>query len=530
MKNKDKKKKKPYTPWHKQKRHIVGKIFSRTTLIILLFILQIALFVLAIYFLSSYFYTYFIITYFISLLLIFIILPRDQEQTYKIAWIVVIVIFPIIGAIIYTLVQIDFLPRKFRKAYQQKMDLPKKYLKPNEKNLEELKKIDPHFAGAAQYLQDSPGFPIYKGEGLKYYPSGEAAFDDVLNALRSATKFINIEFFIVKDGIFWKAVEEILVEKAKNGVEVRLLYDGLNEMFNLPRRFPKMMKAKGIQTHVFAPAKSSYPHRENYRNHRKSIIVDGRIGFVGGLNLADEYINKEVRFGYWKDAVMKIEGEATNPFTVMFFTMWDLHSKKEFDISPYLVGPKENEEDNNKISYIIPYGDAPFNDDPICYKIYLEIINKATKYVYISSPYLVLTREFSNALIYAAQRGVDVRLLTPGIPDKKIPFMVARTYYKKLIKNGIKIYEYTPGFNHSKLFVSDDLVFTVGSTNLDYRSFFLSFENGVYGFDKDLALTIKDDLLKAYSESHFIDLEAYKKFKLGGKFVGQIFRIFIPLL
>ncbi|MGI6644482.1 MAG: cardiolipin synthase [Bacilli bacterium] len=518
---------KKHVPYHKKKRHKVAKLFSRTTLIILAFLAQVVLLGFALYYMARYFYTYFLITYIISLLLIIVILFKNQEQTYKIAWIVTIVIIPVIGTLIYLFVQLDYYPRLLKKHYLRNTEKMHGYLENKDDNLEELGKIDSRYKGVASYLQNIHEFPTYRPEALEYYPSGEASLDDILSSLRSAEKFINIEFFIIKDGIFWKKVIDILVEKAEQGVEVRFLYDGLNEMFNVPRNLPRRLKKVGIEARVFSPTKSSSPHRENYRNHRKSIVVDGKVAFVGGINLADEYINEEERFGYWKDAVLRVEGEAVNAITLMFFTMWNLREKEDFDCTKYL---REENENYLEDSFVIPYGDSPFLKDIISYNIYLEIINKATKYVYICSPYLVLTREFTNALVYASRRGVDVRLLMPGIPDKKIPFLVARTYYKQLINAGIKIYEYTKGFNHSKLFVSDDIVFTVGSTNLDYRSFFLSFENGVLGINKDIALDIKEDLLKAYKESQLIDLETYKKFSKWSRFWGQIFRIFIPLL
>ena len=521
------KKHKNYRPRHKMKRHILGKVFSRTTLILALFLLQIALLTFVLIYYSKQFYTYFFIHQLISIVLLAFLLAQDTDQTYMIALIITILFMPFLGSLIYIFVRIDIVPHLFKKSYRKEIENNKHLLDKNLNISKEFNKKDARFAGLANYLQNKTYFPTYKNNDLKYYKVGDLALDDILQSLSSAKKFITLEFFIVKDGIFWQEVLKILKQKAKEGVEIYFLYDGLNEMFNVSRRLPKRLKQFGIRARVFAPAKSPYPHRENYRNHRKSIVIDGEVAFVGGINLADEYINQEERFGHWKDAVLRVKGDSVNSITVMFFTMWNLRNRNPIDPKTFIVDNHKSYERNN---FVVPYGDSPFSKETIAYNVYLEIINKATDYVYICSPYLILTREFTNAIEYASRRGVDVRILMPGIPDKKIPFLVARTYYKELIKSGIKIYEYTPGFSHSKLFVSDDVVSTVGSSNLDFRSFFLSFENGIFCHDEKLAKNIKNDLLATFKKSELITLKKYKTISKWNKIIGLIFRIFIPLL
>lgn len=512
---------------NKTSRGIMKKIFSRATLFSLLFLVQVAVFISFAIFFAQYYVVYYGVDFVLRLIALLIMVVRKGDTPYRNAWLIIILVFPILGPAIYILIRFDSFPRRMQRRIKVQEEEISQLQTFNQRNINELEKVDSRYAGIANYLSYSAACPTFKNNPLTYYESGEASLKDFLNDLRNAKHFIFLEFFIVKNGTLLQELLSILRQKASEGVEIKFLYDGFSAMLSLPYTYHKTLSSVGIETRVFSVQKTPFFHRESYRSHRKSIVVDGHIAYVGGMNIADEYVNRITRFGYWKDSMMRIEGDAVNSISLTFLGMWDQESLSPIDKSKYLVKYNPKTEVNN---FVIPYSDYPLDEEHTGFNVYLEIINKATDYVYITSPYLVIDSEFIKALTYAAKRGVDVKILLPGIPDKKIPNYVAKSYYKQLIGAGIKIYEYTPGFNHAKIFVSDDVVFALGSINLDYRSFYLSYENALFAYDPLTAVEIRKDLVKAYKKSQLIDEKTNNAISLRIKLLGYLLRIFAPLL
>ena len=326
-----------------------------------------------------------------------------------------------------------------------------------------------------RYITDYSNYPITTNNDVDYYPLGELAFEEMLKELKKAEKFIFFEYFIVKPGIMWNKILDILKEKAKSGIEVRVMYDDLGCVGSLNKKYPEELKKFGIKCIVFNRLSPLSGIIMNNRDHRKILVIDGKVAFSGGINIADEYINEDSRFGHWKDNGIKISGDAVWNYTVMFLTMWNSFEKVDEDFNKYKYKFTKNK--TNK-GYIAPYGESPLDDELLGQNIYLNIINQANDYVYICTPYLITDTDMINSLVLAAKRGVDVRIIIPGIPDKKLVYMLTESYVEPLVSHGVKVYRYTPGFIHGKVFVADDKISTVGTINLDYRSLYLHFECG----------------------------------------------------
>ncbi len=351
-------------------------------------------------------------------------------------------------------------------------------------------------------------------------------------ALEQAEHFIFLEYFIIDEGLMWGEVLEILARKAKEGVDVRLMYDGTCEFVLLPHKYLKLLRELGIKCKVFAPVSPFISTHYNYRDHRKILVIDGYTAFNGGVNLADEYINRVQRFGHWKDTAVMLKGEAVKSFTLMFLQMWNIDEKtlefpKKF-IFPATVSKGNAAEKAG--GYVVPYGDWPLDNDKLGERVYMDILNRALRYVYIMTPYLILDGEMETALKYAAERGVDVAVILPGIPDKKIPYALAKTHYKSLLESGIRIYEYTPGFVHAKVFVSDDREAVVGTINLDYRSLYHHFECATYMYGTDCISDIKSDFQSMLSKCRHVTPETVKKEKWMVKLTGVLMKVASPLL
>ena len=429
-------------------------------------------------------------------------------------------LFPIVGALLYIVIGGNLHKSKVLKAIKQSEEKGNKYFIQNEKI---KKEVESQNNGKINYLN----FPVTKNNNINYYKLGELAYPEMLKELKNAKKFIFLEYFIIKNGTMWSEILKILEEKAKEGLDVRLIYDDMGCIAFLPTSYPKQMEEKGIKCIAFNKLNPFLGVIMNNRDHRKMMIIDGKTVFSGGMNLADEYINLEHPYGKWKDNGIKITGEAVWNFTIMFLNMWNSYRKDDEDYKKYKYDfSKENLEQNG---YTIPYGETPLDNEIVGENVYLNIINQAQKYVYIMTPYLIIDTDMINSLILAAKRGVDVRIVVPGIPDKKIVYSLTTSYFETLIKNGVKIYKYTPGFVHSKVFVSDDNIATVGTINLDYRSLYLHFECGVFMQDVEEIKDVKKDLVDTIGESHFVSKkEAMPKLL---KSVWQaVLRLFAPLM
>lgn len=336
-----------------------------------------------------------------------------------------------------------------------------------------------------------------------------------------------MEYFIVDEGLMWGKILEILAKKAAEGVDVRIMYDGTCEFALLPRDYPKRLKKLGIKCKVFSPVTPFVSTHYNYRDHRKILVIDGHTAFNGGINLSDEYINAKPKFGHWKDTAVMLKGEAVKSFTLMFLQTWDF-DEKETEYAHFLSYPAMPAETAK--GYVIPYGDCPLDDDKLGERVYMDILNRSLSYVHIMTPYLILDGEIEAALKFAAERGVEVALILPGIPDKAVPYALAKTHYKSLLESGVKIYEYTPGFVHAKTCVSDSLEAVVGTINLDYRSLYHHFECGLILYRNSQVAVMERDMQDTLEKCIEQKIEDYKKLKLTDRALGRVMRIIAPLM
>lgn len=465
---------------------------------------------------------------FISLIVCIYIISRKDKGAYKLTWVFMILLFPVFGGLLYLLFNFQTTTKKYQKRIS-KIEAKTKPLfdLPNTGYTEALKQIPQH-APQVKYLQNFAGFPIYTDCKTKYLSPGEKKLEHLLEELKKAEKYIFLEYFIVQEGVMWNAVLDILKEKVKQGVKVRLMYDDVGSFFLLPKDYPKKMKRLGIDCVIFNPFRPVLTSVQNNRDHRKIAVIDGKVAFTGGINLADEYINAIDKHGHWKDAAVMVEGKAAWSFTLMFLQMWELATGIDEDYAQYY--PWETESYNIKSDgFVQPYADSPMDKENIGEHVYLQIINNAKDYVYINTPYLIIDDSMISALCLAAKSGVDVRIVTPHRWDKWFVHMTTRSYYRELINAGVKIYEYSVGFIHSKTFVSDDNTATVGSTNLDFRSLYLHFECGMWMYQTDAVMEVKDDFLKTLEVCQEI---TQKDCKCGipMRVFQDIMRLFAPLM
>lgn len=415
----------------------------------------------------------------------------------------------------------------FEKRLQFLIESTEACIPQNAEVLKEFKEQSPGSAALAHYMHRTGCFPVYKNTDMKYYPLGEDKWLDLLAELEKAEHFIFLEYFIIDEGVMWGQVLEILARKAREGLDVRVMYDGTCEFSVLPHDYPKRMQALGIKCKMFAPMRAFVSTHYNYRDHRKIAVIDGHTAFTGGVNLADEYINRRERFGHWKDTAIMLKGEAVRSFTLMFLQMWSIN-EKEVEIDRFLNFPTKAPEHSK--GFVLPYGDCPLDNDKVGERVYMDMLNRAQNYVYIMSPYLILDGEMETALKFAAERGVDVRLVLPGIPDKKMPWALAKTHYSSLMASGVKIYEYTPGFVHAKVFVADDCEAVVGTINLDYRSLYHHFECAAYMYDTACIPAIKADAEETMARSTPVEKDFMRREKLGIKLLGFIMKALAPLM
>jgi len=479
------------------------------------------------------FYDYFAFFYggsiVLSLIVIFIILNNKSNPVYKIAWIVLILLFPIFGGIFYVFFGANKLSRRARLRMKSIQDKTKEALKPKPLILEEMRLYNEIAATQSKYIQDYAYYPPYCNSTSEYLSIGEVKFERLKEELRKAERYIFLEYFIIEEGVMWNSILDILKQKVKEGVDVRVIYDDAGCMFKLPYGYDKKLESMGIKCCVFNPLKPVLSIKMNNRDHRKIAIIDGHTGFTGGINLADEYINEYEKFGHWKDTAIMVKGEAAWSMTVMFLAMWDYLKGIDEDFNKFRPKlPLSNEICRD--GYIQPFADSPLDDEPVGETVYLNLINKARRYVYITTPYLIIDNEIITALTSAAKGGVDVRIITPYCGDKWYVHEVTRSYYRTLIESGVRIYEYTPGFIHSKTFVVDDEYGVVGTINMDYRSLFLHFECGVWMYKCRSIYDIKEDFINTLKMCKEITIEDLRNVKWYRVLIRAVLRIFAPLM
>ena len=505
---------------------ILKAVFSRTTFMILMIILEVLIILGVMHWFGDQAAWIEGVLRIASVVVVLYGIKNSKHLSSDMIWIVGIILFPVPGTILYFLLGANLLMSRTYKNIQNSTIKNAKYYKQNENVLKDLYAAAPELRGQFSYISKNAGFPFYKNTGFDYYGLGDTGYPIMLEELNKAEKFIFLEYFIVEEGEMWNGILEILERKVTEGVDVRVMYDDLGSFFTLSSKYAKQLEQKGIKCIPFNRINPIVGIIMNHRDHRKIMVIDGKVAFSGGINLADEYINTKVVHGHWKDNVIRITGKAVWSYTVMFLTHWNALSKtKDNNFLKFKAEALEGEEDG----FIAPYGETPLDGEITAQNIYMGILNQANDYCYIYTPYLIIDSEFINALILAAKHGVDVRIITPGIPDKKIVWDITRSYYRLLIEGGVKIYEYTPGFVHSKVFVSDDKIATVGTVNLDYRSLYLHFENGTYLYGSKKVLDVKKDFLDAIEESNEISLgEAkYGPFK---EFYLSVLRLFAPMM
>lgn len=467
----------------------------------------------------------------LSLLSVFVsihVISKREKPGYKLTWVFCILMLPIFGGVFYLISKMQLSGWRFRRQIQQSQEAVAKRLPPYEGTLEQVELSCPSCTRLAGYLQNTAGFPVYPEIRTEYFNSGEAYFEGLLRELPKARRYIFIESFIIEEGFMWGTVLKILQQKVQEGVEVRVLFDDFGCFLKLPRDYCNEIRKFGIQCEVFSPFRPALSMLQNNRDHRKIVSIDGMIAFTGGANLADEYINRVNRFGRWRDAALLTEGHAAWSLTLMFLQMWELASHK-LPLYERFIPPVIWETSQHTEAFVQPYADSPLDVENVAEHVYMQIITAARRYVYISTPYLIVDDSMVSALTLAAKSGVDVRILTPENWDKRLVHITTRSFYRELIEGGVKIFEYTGGFNHAKTFVSDDCVAVVGTVNMDYRSLYLHFECGACLYGAEAVMEVKQDFLEVLAGCRQITMEDCRAGWLQGM-VQETLRIFAPLM
>ncbi|MGN0348443.1 MAG: cardiolipin synthase [Roseburia sp.] len=510
-------------------KRIAQLLLGRFSIVAMAIIIQIAWMTMLIWRVSYRFAYVNLMVRMVAIVVVLIIVNRWMNPANKLSWVFLILLFPVFGLILYFLFGRSGLTKRNQERMSAVIQEVRQYVSGDEQIKNDLKEKDEVAFLQSKYINDWAGFPVYGHTKTKYYKCGEEMFPDMLSALRSAKHFIFLEYFIVEEGYMFSQMVDILEEKAKEGVQVRLIYDDVGCISKLPAKYYKKLQKKGIKCAAFHPFRPVLAAVMNNRDHRKILVVDGYIGFTGGINLADEYINHQRIFGYWKDTGVRITGEAVWSLTAMFLEIWNYIVGSTEDYTKYMPSAYQTCPVATD-GFVQPYGDSPLDHENVGETIYLNIINRAKKYVYIFTPYLIIGNEVLTALCAAAKSGVDVRIVTPGMPDKKMVYLLTQSYYTPLLRNGVKIYQYTPGFLHAKCFISDDEIATVGSINLDFRSLYLQFECGVWMYRSSAVMDIKKDFMQTFARSADITMEFCKNRPFLIRVLQSALRLFAPLL
>lgn len=515
----------------KKARKLLRIIFGRTAFVVMSLLLQVAILLAGFRFLSHYMvYIYGGFTL-LSAFVILYVVNKDENPSFKLAWIIPITVIPVFGTLLYLFLELQWEGKIINKRLRENITDTQPYLEQNPRYMDQLAKTSRSNANLAAYIENSGSYPVYGNTNVKYYPVGEEMFEDMKKELEKAKRFIFMEYFIVERGEMWDSILEILERKVQEGVEVRFMYDGMCCLVLLPYSYPKELRAKGIKAKMFAPIRPALSTYQNNRDHRKILVIDGHTAFTGGINLADEYINRKVRFGHWKDTGIMVKGDAVTSFTMMFLQMWNITEKEPEDYGRYLRDPEFfYPPELSMEGFVIPYGDSPLDQETVGELVYLDIINTARSYVHIMTPYLILNYELVQALQFAAKRGVETIIIMPHIPDKEYAFLLAKAHYEELIRAGVQIYEYTPGFVHAKVFTSDDEKAVVGTINMDYRSLYLHFECAAYIYRNEVIKEVERDFMETLAKSQVITLEECRNYPWYKKLAGRVLRLFAPLM
>ena len=468
---------------------------------------------------------FYILCYITAFACILKIIASDDNPDYKVPWVLFVLVIPIAGFMLYFL----FYSRKLQKKFIRRLDELRKYRYESDqvKILEELERENAHASAQAKMLCSISGASVFGNTKQTYYPLGEDMWQAMLPDLEKAEKFIFMEYFIIEEGRFWNSILDILKQKAASGVTVRVLYDDIGCMGTIPGDYHKTLRSYGIEATPFSRMRGQADGEFNNRSHRKICVIDGKVGYTGGVNIADEYINEVVKFGHWKDTGIRLEGEAVWELTRLFLSDYGLNVK---------TLPKDEHElyptsDISEDGFVIPFGDgpSPIYEHRVGKSVIQNMLGSATRYMYMTTPYLIIDNDLCRSIESAALRGVDIRIIVPHIPDKRIVFGMTRSFYHRLMKSGVKIYEYEPGFIHAKSYVADDEYAMIGTINLDYRSLVHHFENGVWMYKCDSIKDLKADIDETLAKSIEITPDMLKT-GLATRFIRSVVRIFAPML
>lgn len=510
---------------------LLRPIFGRTTFVVLALLVQLAVLLQTFRWLNDHiFFLYGGFTLLSTAVVIYIVNKR-QNPSYQLAWIIPVLVFPVFGAMFYVFLETQPGARMANRRLQDLEQETKPYLKQDEEVVARLKKVSRGNAHLAHYMSHYGGFPMYEHTTAEYFPLGDDMFPRLLEELRKAERYIFMEYFILERGEMWDAILAVLKEKVSQGVEVRVMYDGMCSLTLLPYGYPKEVEKLGVRCKMFSPVRPAISSVQNNRDHRKITVIDGHTAFTGGVNLADEYINRKVRFGHWKDTAIMVKGEAATSFLMMFLQMWNITEKKAEDYGKYLMKPEiRHQMQLQADGFVMPYGDSPLDEETVGQHVYMDILNEARYYVHIMTPYLILDSDMITALTFAAKRGVETTIIMPHIPDKIYAYLLARSYYEELLLAGVKIFEYTPGFIHAKSFTSDDEKAVVGSINLDYRSLHLHYECAVYLYRNQAVRQVELDFQQTLEQCQEITAEDCRRYPLWKRLAGKVLRLFAPLM
>lgn len=509
-------------------RKFIKLISSKFFICSLILLAEISFLVFLVFVLNSAVHSTIVTCVTVALDVIFVlyIINSDINAEYKIAWIVPIMFLPILGCLFYIIFGRKRLSRFTLKKLTRNFKGIEYLYEANPEVDARIERTDEFLNSCASIIRSEGYLPAFDCEEAVYFKVGEEYAEKLLEVLKGAQKYIFLEYFIIAKGKFWNDVLDILVEKVKSGVDVRVIYDDIGSILSLPHNYPEKLKKLGVKCYCFNKYRPVLDVAQNNRTHRKIAVIDGEYAFTGGVNLADEYINAEVRFGHWKDTGVMIKGRAAQNFTAMFLQLWTVEFGNETD------GYRKYLADKNKPGqYLcIPFADSPYDSNrQICEDLYIKIIYNAKKYVYINTPYLIIDGEMKKALVTAAHSGVDVRITVPHVPDKKYVFALTKAFYSPLVKEGVKIYQYTPGFIHAKSIVSDSKYAIIGSSNMDFRSFYLHFECDVLMYGEKFCTELYEDYLETCKVSERIT-EDKIKIRLHSRIYRAILRIFAPLM
>jgi Phosphatidylserine/phosphatidylglycerophosphate/cardiolipin synthases and related enzymes len=490
-------------------------LLSRRALVIALLIAQVWFAVYTIWHAGIRYSTFGIMTTVLSFLVVLYIVNRSDKESFKLSWVVFVMAVPLVGGALYFMFRIQSAARGTRKAMIDSQTRTREVLLQDENVRREIVELSPMWVNQINYLINVPGFPVYKHTETEYFSDGMEYFKRMLTEIEKSERYIFVEVFIISRGWMWDTLLQALVAKARAGIDVRLIYDDMGCMMSLPNNFDKNLRDMGIKCVKFNPFRPFWSTLQNNRDHRKITVIDGKSAFTGGFNFADEYVGKIERFGHWKDAGIILRGDAAWTFSVLFLEMWNSAIKSSEDFKAFKPDNTYRRYEEQYMpeygypaqGYVQPYADSPIDNENTGEHVYRRVIANAHNYVYITTPYLILDDTLISSLELSAKCGIDVRIITPAIPDKKLVHLTTRSYYRQLLHAGVKIYEYTPGFIHSKIFVSDDVTATVGTANLDFRSLYLHFECGVLLHRSPIIADIKRDFLETQAKCKEITLQ-----------------------